>query len=393
MGFFSKVGSFLGNLGKSAVSSLTGAAIDTGAKAISANQQFKQQMQLQQQQQEYNTEMWNKQNEYNSPTNQIARLNEAGINPQIALSGGGLQNVGATSTTPGGASFSASSPTSSGAAMNSSFIQQQQMNEQLENLKAQRENINAKTAEQLLDNYVKAQTQAERVDIGKQAARNAKNMADLTYEKMIWQQGQNDLFDATYQQKISQEEIKTNTMMLERAIKQKDLDYKEKQLAAALAETWARVSLNYKVGQASLDQAKAAVLNALANSKYLKAKTNYQHMVNGSIKTHGAYYETELGKAKLKDWLNSQQGERELRNALAVGGERGFFEFLGTTADNWLGTMSYKNDRTETTKYNYNKKGQVSSKTTTSSGKGNSSSTKTSTRRRRAPKLRPGRRG
>lgn len=388
MSFFKKVGGFLGDLGKSAASSIVGAAIDTGASSISANQQFKHQMQLQEQQQEYNTEMWNKENEYNSPSNQIARLREAGVNPMIALSGGSLSNVASSASSALG-SASTPVPTSSGSSIGSSFIQQQMMNDQLETLRASRKKIEEETKAQMLDNYVKAETQAERVNIGKQAARQAKNLADKTYEEMIWQQGQNDILGATFQQKISQEEIRTNTMKIEKALKQKELNYKERQLGAALAETWSRVSLNYKVGQASLEQAKAAIINAVANSNFLHSKQAYQDMVNSSVKAHGAIYETELGKAKLKDWLNSNQGERELRNALAVGAEKGFLEFLGSTADNWLGTTSYS--RSETTRYNYTKKGKVSSKTTTTTGKGTSS--KHSSKTRLAPKLRPGRRG
>lgn len=387
MGFLKSVGGFLGNLGKSALSSITGAAIDTGASAISANQQFKHQMQLQEQQQEYNTEMWNKENEYNSPANQISRLREAGVNPMIALSGGSLSNVASSASSALG-SASTPVPTSSGSSIGSTFIQQQMMNDQLETLRASRKKIEEETKAQMLDNYVKAETQAERVNIGKQAARQAKNLADKTYEEMIWQQGQNDILDGTLQQKISQEEIRTNTMKIEKALKQKDLNYKEQQLAAALAETWSRVSLNYKAGQASLEQAKAAIINAVANSSSLHSKTAYQDMVNGSVKAHGAIYETELGKAKLKDWLNSNQGERELRNALAVGAEKGLLEFAGSTIDNWLGTTSYT--RSETTKYNYTKKGKVSSKTTTATGKGTIS--KHSSKTRRPPKLRPGRR-
>lgn len=41
-----------------------------------------------QKQMDYNTEMWNKQNEYNSAKNQRARLEAAGLNPYLMMSGG-----------------------------------------------------------------------------------------------------------------------------------------------------------------------------------------------------------------------------------------------------------------------------------------------------------------
>lgn len=48
-------------------------------------------------QNDYNTEMWNKQNEYNSPINQRQRLIDAGLNPNIMYGNGGVMN---TSSTP-----------------------------------------------------------------------------------------------------------------------------------------------------------------------------------------------------------------------------------------------------------------------------------------------------
>lgn len=44
------------------------------------------QIDLWNQQKEYDYEMWNKENEYNTPANQVKRLQDAGINPALALS-------------------------------------------------------------------------------------------------------------------------------------------------------------------------------------------------------------------------------------------------------------------------------------------------------------------
>ena len=53
---------------------------------------------------DYNTMMWEKNNEYNDPAQQMARLQNAGINPHLAYSEGGVTN---TSSSP--ASSNASS--------------------------------------------------------------------------------------------------------------------------------------------------------------------------------------------------------------------------------------------------------------------------------------------
>lgn len=50
--------------------------------------QFNQAKELQGIQNDYQTEMWNKTNEYNSPENQRERLEQAGLNPYIMMSGG-----------------------------------------------------------------------------------------------------------------------------------------------------------------------------------------------------------------------------------------------------------------------------------------------------------------
>lgn len=61
---------------------------------------------MMQKQMDYNTDMWNKQNEYNDPTQQVERLKKAGINPALALS-----NI-STGTAQSGNSVGLPSPSS-----------------------------------------------------------------------------------------------------------------------------------------------------------------------------------------------------------------------------------------------------------------------------------------
>lgn len=48
-------------------------------------------------QNQMNIEQWNRENEYNKPINQMARLEEAGINPNLAYSNGSISNTSASS--------------------------------------------------------------------------------------------------------------------------------------------------------------------------------------------------------------------------------------------------------------------------------------------------------
>lgn len=85
-----KGGSFYGGIG-SALNKITGLESMT-------DKTYKQQMNAMNAQNAYNTKMWNLQNEYNSPSAQLARMAEAGIeiNPtSYALGTGNLSNTAA----------------------------------------------------------------------------------------------------------------------------------------------------------------------------------------------------------------------------------------------------------------------------------------------------------
>ena len=86
-----------------------GGLLSNVINAISARRtqqrQYENNLSLQQQQQSYETAMWNKSNEYNSPLQQMSRLQEAGLNPNMVY---GQSSAGAagTATVPQGASNS-----------------------------------------------------------------------------------------------------------------------------------------------------------------------------------------------------------------------------------------------------------------------------------------------
>jgi hypothetical protein len=81
-------------------------------------------------QQRYNTEMWNKENEYNHPAAQMKRLQEAGINPAMAYANGGVSNT--ASSAPTSPSANAMQPFQMADLGN--LISQTKLNESLSNL-------------------------------------------------------------------------------------------------------------------------------------------------------------------------------------------------------------------------------------------------------------------
>lgn len=63
------------------------------------NEAFRYNQQLAEQDYQRNIEMWNYQNEYNSPTQQMARLRAAGLNPNLVYGGGNVSGL-TTSNAP-----------------------------------------------------------------------------------------------------------------------------------------------------------------------------------------------------------------------------------------------------------------------------------------------------
>ena len=105
---------YLGAAGISAGGSLLGSLLGIGnQKSVIKAQQRMQREAMQWQSserkatQDYNTDMWNKQNEYNSASAQRGRLEEAGLNPYMMMSGG---DAGSASSVTGSYTGAPSSP-------------------------------------------------------------------------------------------------------------------------------------------------------------------------------------------------------------------------------------------------------------------------------------------
>ncbi|WGL31352.1 DNA pilot protein [Dipodfec virus UOA04_Rod_975] len=103
-----------GFLGASLVGSGISSALGIGGSSLGAGIQnkksYKYTKKLQDQQNQWNLEMWNKQNEYNSPASQRARLESAGLNPDLMY--GQASSTGNSNQAPSAsdASFKAAAP-------------------------------------------------------------------------------------------------------------------------------------------------------------------------------------------------------------------------------------------------------------------------------------------
>lgn len=93
--------SLLGGIIAGAGALLGGGLSIFGAKENRRAQQDANQanLELAKYQNQWNLEQWNRENAYNTPAEQMRRLKQAGINPNLAFSNGNLENVAASSPT------------------------------------------------------------------------------------------------------------------------------------------------------------------------------------------------------------------------------------------------------------------------------------------------------
>lgn len=126
MGFFSGVGNI--------VSSLTGGYIDNYYNRKAAKKQYNYQM-----------AMWEANNAYNTPAEQMKRLREAGLNPNLVYGGGSATHTATMASAP------SVQPGRSGLNADTILKYQQSdiFNQELLNLKATNRLINAQTDAQL----------------------------------------------------------------------------------------------------------------------------------------------------------------------------------------------------------------------------------------------------
>lgn len=283
------------------LNSLTGGLINLGGSAagsaISAAQQWKYQQRQNAWQEQQATTAYNrqvalldKQNDYNTAANQVARLKEAGINPAQAAGGSSLQTVGATassvpqanssSVNTQGISFDSGSYANSFAANMSALAD-------VDVKKANAHKLESDATAQDIDNEVRKDTldwekksnrwqyEAHQYDVENSAANSKKIQNDSvisSYDKQIKAE--------TYQSYINQQKARQefDTAMDKKRLKNVDGLFKAEynQAVETVEELRARVNLDNasasKMLQEALTQVSVRALNrALSTQAYSNA--------------------------------------------------------------------------------------------------------------------------
>jgi len=125
-----------------AAGSLIGGLLNSGSQNSANQQQEAFTREMYEKQKSDSMDMWNKQNEYNSPQSQMSRLQSAGLNPNLVYGNGSAVNTASPINVPSQGSYhpTASRPGDSIAGLGSniaSMFDAQIKNAQLDNMKKQ----------------------------------------------------------------------------------------------------------------------------------------------------------------------------------------------------------------------------------------------------------------
>lgn len=294
---------FLGNIGGPIVSSAAG--------LFTANRQNKLALKMQREQNEWNNqqrldqnswnlEQWNRENEYNSASSQRHRLEAAGLNPYMMLSGGDAGSAssltGQPSTTPLGVGPSTYNPASD---INQAFMQ-------LSDQMFRKDNVAADTASKYAD------VKAKLAEVGLK-------MAQSDWTKWQKERGQKML---PYEMNLADSQAFLNDA--QKSVAEQERLHKFRQTQLASAQTIAQNLANYKDGYLLkyLDAEKIVDLaQGMASAAYYGAQANLskrqQAFINSQIAYQGILNEMKgMERDKMKKLFDDTIDAEKWRLAL-----------------------------------------------------------------------------
>lgn len=215
---------------------------------------------LYQYQNELNRENWAIANEYNLPSNQMQRLAEAGLNPNLVYGTGNIQNVAGQVSSPHGQQFQVMAPR-----VDLDFLQVARLMSdiKLQNSQAQKNYsesklIESQTTGQDLTNQFNQETLTIReLLVDQQYSSVAKQM-----EK--WDQ---EIVDgrALTNSQIQLNAQNVDTLIQGRFVQWKELQLTEEQIGASIKQGWARVKAEIMTAGAAQTSAAANYIRATAD--------------------------------------------------------------------------------------------------------------------------------
>lgn len=245
--------------------------------------------------QDFNLEMWNKQNEYNSPAAQVERLRAAGINPNSVFGNGtlvGNNNSSVTTSPMSGAVAAPTSPISTDAMLK---------NATLANIMAQTAKTNSET------------------DLNSQAYNWNQATEDIRYKQMVnLDKKTQEEIDTLIQDREIQKDIavlmKSKTSEEINLIRQQlvNLRNENAHILAQIAETHARtanIEKNTQLQDAQIDKTVSETLNTDANTLQTGIQTQIADLELKHSQTLGMPVGTPAQEALFRLWLDGRDLE------------------------------------------------------------------------------------
>ena len=259
----------------------------------------------------YQESMWNKTNEYNSASAQRARLEAAGLNPYLMMSGG---NAG-TATAQSGASASAASPIAMqnvGASMVSGFGS-------LAMSRANAINTNVNTAGSIIDNNYKSALYDANLSEAYERTRNYKAMYRLNSASAEFQERnmENALLQTSLQNDQIRSQIRQNNAVTSltnlKANEQEILNkYLDQQQQLELAE---RVNRIIAIGQSMKES--AARIRLMAKQEVLvSAQARGQQISNSNAEQIADSFVASVISENIyrKEYYDESEGATDAKN-------------------------------------------------------------------------------
>lgn len=223
----------------------------------------------------YNTKMWNAQNEYNTPANQRARLEAAGINPQLAMSnistGSAESANGVTTPTASEAGKQqAFDPSSGFNAAGASLSQFSNTVANSELARANKANVEANTKQVQIDNQTRLAENVAKICQMLASAKSDTEKAVLTQLLQDAQRTTNDIQKATKQDVIDETHWRSLRANIEYQQQREILKWLPRQQQAEVAYKNAQTKLAYEQKKLTRQQA----LTEIAKRTFMKKQGN-----------------------------------------------------------------------------------------------------------------------
>lgn len=254
----------------------------------------------------WNLAQWNRENDYNSASQQVARLRAAGLNPYLMMqngSAGSAQSL--TSASPGSASMSntASPVDYSAAAAGVSSAVSQYYNNQLMAANVRKAIADA-LGQEKQNTWLDARLQAEIENI-KQNTRSSAAQAEWTkFQKFQGQTllsgllAQQDLQNSSIAESIANQRASTNYISIQAALESANLNWLDAKNTAEVANYAAQTYAAEQSGKLSKAQADLAVQNKLESIARTTGIKLNNKLLNSQIKFLVSKASWEANKAK-----------------------------------------------------------------------------------------------